>query len=199
MKKIFCITILFLNISCVLPNYLFENKAQTTGVDFTNGKWILNRIEAPSSVSDELEKSAKKDFSKYLSNRLFNIVDVKNVLIKSKIEFNPSKNTLLDIKKGCNFDYFINIKAANIKTEYGSIDISPSRFKKQLQNQCYVIIEVYDLNLSEIIYSQKVVATVQSPNDNSNVHFSRTQNSLIFSAYRKIIKNINKNSIIQKK
>jgi hypothetical protein len=58
-----------------------------------------------------------------------------------------------------------------------------------------VLIEVYDLNLAEIIYSQKVIGTTTVTNDNQEVHLAKTSRSLLLGAYSKIMQDIDKRSI----
>lgn len=176
-SRILLLLFLFFN-SCSLPNYIFDNKAQTTGLDFTNGKWLINDIDCSGDVYGQLTKMAKEDFGKYLDGRLFYTYEVKGIILPKKNGINPTKNTLKEIKIGSNFDFFINIKARNVKEEIGGIDTTPHRFKKAKKNQSEVTIEVYDLNLAEIIYSQKVIGITQRENDNDGVHFSKTSRNL---------------------
>ena len=96
------------------------------------------------------------------------------------------------------FDYFINIRAQKVKEDIAGIDSTPHRFKKLKKNQSEVTIEVYDLNLAEIIYSQKVIGITQRENDNDDVHFSKTSRNLIMGAYRKLMNSIEKSSIKSK-
>jgi hypothetical protein len=195
MKKItglFFLTTLF--ISCSFPNYIFENKAQRTGLDFSKGNWLLNEIEAPYGVNDKLTKLALKYFSENLQERFSYINTTKDLLLPRKINLSPNKNALKDLKTGTNFDYFINIKASHSKNEFESIDITPHKFNNGGQKKSIVIIEIYDLNLLEIIYSQKVIASINMPKDNNDVHFSNSSNSLILGGYKKLINDIDKKS-----
>ncbi|KAB1156701.1 hypothetical protein [Flavobacterium luteum] len=181
--------------SCTLPRYVFENKGQTTGLDFTKGKWLINNIDSPSEVSVQLTKKAKDDFENYLSNRLFFIYEPKGIILPKKITMNPSKGTLIEIKKGTNFDFFINIRAGKIKDELGLIDTTPHNFYTDRNNQSEVVIEIYDLNLAQIIYSQKVIGTVSSIKSNEDVKFYKSTQSLILGCYKKLIRDIKQKSI----
>lgn len=181
--------------SCSFPSYFFNNKGQTTGLDFTKGKWLMNNIDSPSEVSVQLTKKAKDDFGKYLPNRLFFIYEPKGIILPKKITINPSKRTLEDIKKGSDFDFFINIRAEKIKDELGVIDTTPHHFYTDRNNKSEVIIEIYDLNLAQIIYSQKVIGTVSSTKSNEDVKFYKSSQSLILGCYKKLIKDIERKSI----
>ncbi|MBC7524339.1 MAG: hypothetical protein H7239_07870 [Flavobacterium sp.] len=198
MRKIFFLPFLGLLIqSCSFPHYIIQNRAQTTGLDFTRGKWLINDIDCPGNVYKELTLMSYKDFGNYLQDRLFRLYDVKGIILPPKIDFNPSKKFLKEIKKGCiGFDYFINIRAGKLKEDIGGIDLTPhNNSNKTRTNESEVLIEVYDLNLTEIIYSQKVIGTTTIANDNQDVHFSKTSRSLLLGAYNKIINDIDKRSI----
>ena len=181
--------------SCNLPRYVFENKGQTTGLDFTKGKWLINNIDSPSEASVQLTKKAKDDFGKYLPNRLFFIYEPKGIILPKKITINPNKSILEEIKKGSDFDFFINIRAGKIKDELGVIDTTPINFYNDRNNQSEVIIEVYDLNLAQIIYSQKVIGTISSTKNNGDVQFYKSSQSLILGCYKKLMKDIEGKSI----
>jgi hypothetical protein len=58
------------------------------------------------------------------------------------------------LKKRTDFDYFINNKANDIKKQLGSVDFQIIILKYRGINESELILEVYDLNTSEIIYSQ---------------------------------------------
>lgn len=196
MKKhsiLFVITILFF--SCTYPKYIFDNKGQSTGVDFTRGKWLLNEVDAPSNVEDKLSALALKDFKLLLSDRVTLVNEAKGLLLPRKINMNPDKSALEDIKQGTNFDYFINIKASKLKDDFGSIDLTPSRFNTGGTNQSEVFLEIYDLNNLQIIYSQRVIGSVDLPQDNQDIHFSKSSQSLMIGAYKKLMKDVQKKSI----
>ena len=175
---------------------MMENKAQTIGVDFTKGKWLINDIDCPGKVYQQLTEESTKDFSVFLSDRLFQVYKVKGLILPQKIKFNPSKNEIKEMKKGCaDFDFFINIRAGKLKEEIGSIDLTPHKLNISKSNQSEVLIEIYDFNLAEIIYSQKVIGETTQVKDNQDVHFSKASNSLIMGAYRRLIKDIESKSI----
>lgn len=196
-KVLIYLFVLVLFSSCSFPNYIIENKAQTLGLDFTQGKWLINDIDCPGNVYKELTQMSEKDFGGYLQDRLFPVYQVRGIILPQKINFNPSKNNLLEMKKGCDgFDYFINIRAGKLKEDLGPLDIKPqNRTIQERSNQSEVLIEVYDLNLAVIIYSQKVIGTTTVTNDHQEVHLAKTSRSLLLGAYSKIMQDIDKRSI----
>ncbi|CAM3961178.1 MULTISPECIES: hypothetical protein [Flavobacterium] len=196
MKKCFVLFVVSVFVvSCSIPKYVFDNKGQSTGVDFTTGKWLLNNVDAPSNVENQLTALVLKDFKGFLNDRVIPINEAKGLLLPRKINVNPDKKTLEDLKKGTNFNFFINIKASKTKEDFGSVDLTPSRFNDGGMNQSEVLLEVYDLNIAEIIYSQRVIGSTELSQDNQDVHISKSSQSLLIGAYKKLIKDIEKKSI----
>jgi hypothetical protein len=197
MKKIlfFALYLLILS-SCNLPSYVFYNSAQTTGVDFTTGKWLLNEIDAPANCTKYLREASIRDFKILIDERLDYVTDVSGLLLtQKKIPLNPSKQILADIRKGTNYDFFINIQAIETRNDLGSIDFTPHRMSNEGENSSVVAIEIYDLKNSQIIYTQKVIASTGNQQDNHDVHVSKSSMSLIIGAYNKLISDIEKKSI----
>lgn len=187
---------LFSLYSCSVPNYYVENKTQDFGVDFTNGKWMLNKIDAPLQVEDKLKENALHDFKALLGDRLIAIEDVQGQLLPKKIPLQPTKETLKELKIGTNFDYIINLKASNLKQDFDSVSLTNYKFQNGEINSNEVILEIYDLSLLEIIYSQKVIGSASIPEkSSSDVHFSKSSNSLILGAYKKLMKELKNKSI----
>lgn len=93
MKKLFFLSLIYLSVqSCSIPNYLVQNKAQTTGLDFTKGKWLINEVDCPGNVYKELTDMSLKDFGNYLDNRLYPVHELKEIIL-------PQKLVLILVKK----------------------------------------------------------------------------------------------------
>ncbi|WP_395076734.1 hypothetical protein [Flavobacterium sp.] len=197
-RKIYYLFLLFLMMSCATSSYVLENRTQTTGLDFTKGKWLLNEIDVPYSLSYELNKQIFTDFEKNLGSRLVRLSDTKGVIVPYKMGFYPNKETLKNLKIGANdFDYFINVKAEIKKNQFGEIDITPQKLNHGGKKQSEVTIEIYDLNLLQIVYSQKAIGSVNLPQNNGDVKLSNSVYNLIRGGYKRLIKDINNKSIIE--
>ena len=72
MKKLLFLLILFYLSSCSSTNYRKENYVQTTGLDFSKGKWLLGNIEVDEYVRKELTELVLKDFTTHLKGRFTN-------------------------------------------------------------------------------------------------------------------------------
>jgi hypothetical protein len=185
-----------LTVSCVTTDYVFENTTQTTGVDFTKGKWLLHTIEAPYEIEEQLNKLSFEDFTDILNDRIVSSNDAKKILLPRAVRLSPSKNELKNLKLGTDFDYFINIKAKNIINDLNSISLTNHNYRNNETTKNEVVLEIYDLNNATIIYTQKVIASIKIPEEsNSDVHFSKSSNAMIIRAYKKLMKDLNKKSI----
>lgn len=182
--------------NCAFPAYTFENKGQTVGVDFRTGNWLLNYVEAPIGIEEKMNQQAFDDFHSILKTRLSRIQDKKSLLIKREIPFNPSKIELENIKKGTDFDYFINLKASNLKKDFEMFSVGNRKNLPQEKNSNEIILEIYDLNQLDIIYSQKVIASAElDENNQGDVHFAMPSNNMILKGYKKLFKKLKKKSL----
>jgi len=196
-KKCLASLAVFLCFSCTSATYIFDNPGQTTGVDFSQGKWLLNEVNVPHYLTQRITALATKDFSENLGERLRYIPDTKGLLLPQKeIQLNPEKSVLNNLHKGTNSDYLINIKARENRNDFGPIDLTNHNAKTgNASNESEVTIEIYDLKNATIIYSQKVIASVAQVKNSSDVSISKNQYQLILSSYKKLTNDINKKSI----
>lgn len=194
--KVFKFLILLLLLSsCNLPKYYFKDDSITTGVDFTKGKWLLDRIQTSKENEDKLTKMTTNYFEKKLDVR-FKSVFNERVLISQKNNFPLSNEELKQIKIGTNYDYFIQIKSGNTKNELGTIDTTPSRFNGNLTNEASIKLIIYDLNTQQIIYSKDAFGVTGNPeNNSSDVTISKSSQSLLFGCLKKIFKDLDKKSL----
>ncbi len=181
--------------SCNLPKYYFKDDSITTGVDFTKGKWLLDRIQTSKENEDKLTKMTTNYFEKKLDVR-FKSVFNESVLISQKNNFPLSNEELKQIKIGTNYDYFVQIKSGNTKNELGIIDNTPSRFNDNLTNEASIKLIIYDLNTQQIIYSKDAFGVTGNPeNNSSDVTISKSSQSLLFGCLKKIFKDLDKKSL----
>jgi len=181
--------------SCNLPKYYFKDDQITTGVDFSEGKWLLDNIQTSKESEEKLTQLATQFFQKKLDNR-FNSVSNERTLIPQKNTFPLSKEAIAQIKIGTNYDFFIQIKSGKLKNELGVIDTTPSRFNSNLTNEASIQLIIYDLNSQQIIYSKNAYGITGNPEKNSNdITFSKSSESLLIGSLKKIFKDLDKKSI----
>ena len=217
MRKIIYLLLLFVLYSCNTAKYIFVDDVQNYGLDLSKGKWILNEIDCPSHVYGMLNSAANENFKEVLNDSMFNLSSAKGVIFPKKIALQPSKLAIQNLKKGAaGYDYLINIRAAAKSEQLGSIYAMSEQqryvddYKK---NQSEVIVEVYDLNLAEIIYTKKVVGTIDNNRksvwNNANtssknitikdVNYYASTDMIILGGFDKIMKDIKNKSVNQKK
>lgn len=177
-----------------------------TGVDFTSGKWLLNELDCPKNSRDKLTSETLEYFRKNLGERISYINDVNGLLITRKIPLNPNKTKLKELKDGTDFDFFINIVSTKNKSDFSSIELYQDE-NDLGKNESAVTLEIYDLNLQEIIFSQKTIGIAQKKSTESvwgtkksdklidNITFYRNTDKLMLGALNRIFKNLNKTSV----
>lgn len=200
----FCFVFLFLFSSCQPPRYVFMTE-QRTGVDFTSGKWLLNELDCPKESKDKLTEESLKFFKKNLEDRIIYIHDV-NLLVPRKINLKPNSVKLKELKDGTGFDFFINISTQKNKNELSSIELYQNDYSPE-KNEASVILEIYDLNLQQIIYSQNVIAVTEKENTKSteeaekssklidNIKFYENSTILMEGALKTIFKDLKERSV----
>ncbi|MFH7004112.1 hypothetical protein [Flavobacterium bizetiae] len=191
--------------SCTTASYTFAT-GQRTGVDFTSGKWLLNELDCPSNSKDRLTEKSLQYFKKHLGERLFYIHDVKGLLVTQKINLNPGKTKIKELKDGTGFDFFINISTRKNKSDFSSLELYKNDYDRG-RNEGSVIVEIYDLNLQQIIYSQNVIGSTSKvtdpPNGSTqksgklvdNIMFYKNTDQLVEGALKRIFKDLDKRSV----
>ncbi|WP_409417387.1 hypothetical protein [Flavobacterium sp. PS2] len=207
MKSLKFIPLIFLFIfsSCESSSYV-TMPGPKTGVDFTSGKWLLNELDCPKNSRDKLTAETLDYFKKNLGERISYINDVNGLLITRKIHLDPNKTKLKELKDGTGFDFFINIVSTKNKSDFSSVELYQDE-NDLGKNESAVTLEVYDLNLQEIIFSQKVVGTAHKKETKSmweteksdklidNITFYRSSDKLMVGSLKRIFKNLNKASV----
>lgn len=196
-KLIFFSLFIFLT-SCQSSKFIFVDSTDKIGVDYTKGKWLLNEIESPEFSKDVLTSITTDYFKKNLKNRLFLIKDIDGLLITRKINLKPNKTKLKELKDGTGFDFFINI-AANKSNSDLSNDL--------YGNQSEVFLEIYDLNLQQVIYSKHVIgytgqgeksvfpSSTAAQNVIGNIPMYKSSKTLMKKSLNKILKHLKKTSV----
>lgn len=194
MNRYLIVLILILS-SCSVPNYVFQNDLQTTGVNFSTGRWLLNEVNAPAEVRSRITTLAQNDFGAVAQGRMHYAPETPGLLLPRQIGLQPDKGILSDLQQGTGFDYFINIKAEPTRSDYGTVDLTPHKLDRGGNNSAFVVVEIYDLNRGEIIYSQRVVGSVSRNDDNNDVHFGKSVNELMVNAYKKLFSDLKRKSM----
>lgn len=111
MKKSGILTIVLIFSSCSFTSYRIDNHKPRAGIDFRNGKWVLNEIECPSSIQEKLVDRSNQDFRTIIGPRFSYRPLLSDLILPAKMFFPWDKSMLNKIKLGSGYDYFIHVKA----------------------------------------------------------------------------------------
>lgn len=190
MKHIYLISFIsfcFLT-SCLTASYQKSVDSSTYGVDYREGKWVLNTIECPFTIKDKMVKLATNHFDEKLGKNFYDANSDKSFAI-SYIPINPDSLLLKRIKIETKSDYIINIKGEKITDNIGAANLG--RVYSSQSNSAKTTLQIYDLNTSEIIFSQTVTGSVNiDENTSKEFRFTKQANSIIISSLKKILKKI---------
>lgn len=191
----YCIVLILIISSCATPRYVHDFKTSRV-LDFRTGKWLVNNIET------NLSGKAKKYLTENLLRKLNKInsdsiiyIDTARLYfsLPNQILFKTPNETLELLKLTTNFDYLVSVKTQENRDEMGSFLLSsPLNYKK---NEAEVSIVVYELKTGSLIYSQRIIGTVELDVNDPDVRISKSASGLIFGALDKGLKEMKKNAI----
>ncbi|HLA55399.1 MAG TPA: hypothetical protein VK623_04830, partial [Flavobacterium sp.] len=149
--------------SCNISSYQLYNIDQTNGIDFSKGKWLIGEIEANPKYKDELSKLIFKDFTGYLGDRMHYALN-ETLLISGKTPFSPGKKQIKDLKNGTGYDFFINIKCKDTRSDDSNFEVIEHNYYLIQMSYALVTLEVYDLNKGTIVYTQTASGRIDEDN-----------------------------------
>ncbi len=175
-----------------MPKYVHKGDVRG-GLNFTQGKWLLNTVEAPWPIENDLTQTAVHTFQKLLGHRFSTVEDQYSLILNKMLPDHLDASVLMDIKTKTGFDYFIDIRAKKIKNEMGDFQIGT--LDSDVENKGTVTLRVYDLNLQKQIYTQTVEGTLFAHENRSEFAFAKSANNLIRAGLQKMLKKIKKNQV----
>jgi hypothetical protein len=193
--------------ACKSSTYIATNTDYKTGVDFTQGMWLLNYIDSPTEQAEIVKQQTIPFFRDKIKERFFYRAELNSLLIPNQIALHPSKQKLKELKIGTGFDYFVHLSTKKNKEQIGTIGLFEDEYSTG-SNQSEVTLEIYDLNLQEIIYSQRVIGTDSAKKEKSvwgtppssklidNVNFHKSANKLLLGCLKKVLNDLEKKSIL---
>lgn len=211
--KIFIMRVIFLLLPLFLVSCAFPKYTQTTIVggklNISSGKWIVNNVESPEGTSDNIIKIISGGFA------IDSIIDLNTLSLKYpvpyEIPFDLDSSAIDKIRLYTKYDYIINVKARIIDNNT-SIHFNDLNAKFEPTSRGYVDrksevkLKIYDIKNHLIVYSDDITADINyRTNDfesekiyNSRINISpkyvKTAKRLIYSALRKSMKTLKKNS-----
>jgi hypothetical protein len=169
----------------------YQNYPNNIRLDLTQGKWLLNEIDAPNQARNDLKELAFEKLERFLGNRLVYVYDAKIPGLPARIPMNPTKAVLKNLKEVSGYDFFINIKAANIPQETATKILVPGNFSDRIARST-VVIEIYDLNKQQIIFGRKSTNSKRFEYNPDQQRYVRTSGKLMVYSLECLMKSIRK-------
>lgn len=130
------------------------NSDKTNGLDFREGKWLIGDININAHFKDELTAFVFKDFNAILGERVKQAYNERSLLIGNKVPTQPSKEEIEKLRIGSGYDFYINIKCQNSRNDISDFKLIDHDYYLKQMSFAQIILEVYDLKLGKIVYSQ---------------------------------------------
>lgn len=191
MKKTLYFLFLLLLSSCNVTHYYLHSTDRVNSLDFSKGIWLIGDIEVDQNTKTKLTRFVMADFSKYLGRRLKYSMSERKEFAMKQIPLKLEKSAILELKKGADADYYVNIKCKNAKNEFSNFEFKNHFYYKKQMTYAEVILEVYDLNKGEIIYSKAAGGCLEEELSITN----QPTTVVIMGCYKKIISDIKKIAI----
>ena len=166
-------------------------------IDFTHGKWLLNR-PFTNYKSDYVDKIAAKQFGKFLGDSLTRVTKMPNGnVVAARLPFEPSPEQLELARKTTGHDFLINVQANMGKNEMGSFAQAPATGSSVNTNDAGSKIKIYNLKTGELISegsTSGVAKVIKSAGEKSWDYVSSAQ-TITLRSLEKLIKQYRKNGI----
>jgi hypothetical protein len=175
--------------SCAFPRYNHSSVVKQK-FDFSKGKWIVNDIQSPEGMNADMKKMLFKILD---SDYLMSIDNLRLFYpIPYDVPFKPDSSMLQLIGSVTKCDYLINTKVGIVEdTPEGPYLKNPTGYLKRRSDAAIII---YDLKYGRIIYSDDIRASIILGVDDTNFRYAKSSKSLMYSAFRKVLKSAKKNS-----
>lgn len=180
--------------SCGGAEY-FYNFEQGRSLEFTNGKWILNKPYT--NYDDEkIYRVVKREFEEILGDSLYEISELRqnNRLVELQIPLSPTPKDLKDLRINSTCDYLINIHAQIVKDEMDFIVSSRNSGTTKRTNEARSVIIIYDLKKLKIISKSSVTGTVEvtKTKDDGSLDFASSSGTIILNGLAKLVRKYKK-------
>lgn len=160
---IFISSLLTFCTSCVGPKFTYDQEG-LSNINFSQGKWILNR-PVVYGFDDGLYNYSFKKWKALIGDSLFLLNELRqNKLISENIAFDLDRDDLENIRVGTNCDYIINTKIRILNEELSAL----SRPRPPLytgtterSNEAKVEIRIYNLKEKKLISSRTALGIVK--------------------------------------
>jgi hypothetical protein len=188
------VIISFLLTSCASVSYqhFYEH---SKGLDFQQGTWLVNTIEGDIHGKSRivLTNLLLQELKELGGDSVYYIEDVHfDYLVPENIQFILANEAAGILHKTTGYDFLVNMKTQKIRDDLLDVIFSPPEVYSKSESE--VTLVVYDIHTGQKIYSQRIVASVSLNEDDDDIKFAKSANSLIFKALKKGLKDLSKYS-----
>ncbi len=184
----------FLLSSCASVSYqhIYEH---SKGLDFKQGTWLVNTIESDIHGKSRivLTNILLQELKKLGGDSVHYIEDVNiDYLVPDNIQYDLSSEAANILHKTSGYDFLINLKTQKIRNDLHDINFPPPEDFSKSESE--VTLVVYDIHTGQKIYSQRIIASVSLDEEDEDIKFAKSANSLVFKALKKGLKDLEKYS-----
>lgn len=182
--------------SCKAPKFVYEHEG-LSDLDFTKGKWILNKPHHINTTDDFYDESLAK-WKELIKDSLYSLHDIRrNKLIFENIDFKPSVNVLKNIRIGTDCDYLITTNTEVLREQLSGVTVSPPIYgKTYLANEANVEVRIYDLRSGEMVAMRKAYGSIKeetSSEDKTDINTALPSDGIIRNGIDRIVDYFKKN------
>ncbi|HRE76703.1 MAG TPA: hypothetical protein PLL09_02640 [Flavobacterium sp.] len=186
------IIVMFFN-SCYFPNYRSIAESSLYDINFSEGKWFLNHVTVNGKAWNDLSTLTEEALATCLKDSLYlSYGKRKAAYIVPVLNDKNAKEQLNLLKATNSVDYVIQVVGNISADEIGVINIKPHKFNEK--SEASISVQVYDVQKGKLIYSHKTTGTIDSENNNKDVVFGKSIQTILTKCLEKELKTLKKNS-----
>lgn len=179
--------------SCSMPSFQKYYKS-SKDLDLYHGKWLVTKVHTDFDHYKEykINEQFVRKLQKIGGDSIIYIESVAmNYIIPKNLPFKLEDKSLGFLKNTTDFDFIINIKASQIKSDVGDIVLLDPVHKEESIAELHIV--AYDIKLKREIYNLKVTGSIEIDSE-SQIWFAKSSGKLLDTALNKAIKDLKKYS-----
>ncbi len=165
-------------------------------IDFSNGKWLINKPETNSKVlAYKFKLTAYDEFKKILGNALYEKQDLQaDRIFDPEIPYDLNRTKLAKLYKNLKCDFLINIRGTIQSNGIGTLGSSQYSNYTKSTNATLVEIIIYDLKNQEIISNSEMQGIITDGSDdpsssrNNKLYLVQSNENSIIDGLKKLIR-----------
>ena len=172
--------------SCASADYTVWSIVEPVNVNPATTKWIVDEpvLNISSSFSSEIIATYQKTLSKSFGT----ITSIRDLKVSSMSKALKNNLSALSFYKETGYDYLIETEFKSVKNDLPNFQVYPD---KELTDEIYIRIMVYDLNAKSLIHDKEYRFTQKFEGGN-DIAFSTKTEKLYKHAIQSVVKGFGK-------